>query len=66
MFTFIKVRQKISLYLFQKGFTLFDFDLSEFAEKGSLYDYLQNPNNPMDFQHILPWAREIAQGEVLF
>ncbi|XP_052692036.1 mitogen-activated protein kinase kinase kinase 20-like, partial [Crassostrea angulata] len=36
--------------------------VTEFAEKGSLYDYLQNPNNPMDFQHILPWAREIAKG----
>ncbi|XP_048755168.2 mitogen-activated protein kinase kinase kinase 20-like [Ostrea edulis] len=36
--------------------------VTEFAEKGSLFDYLQNPDNPMGFQHILTWAREIAQG----
>ncbi|XP_062588420.1 mitogen-activated protein kinase kinase kinase 20-like [Saccostrea cucullata] len=36
--------------------------VTEFAEKGSLYDYLQNPDNVMDFQQILTWATEIAQG----
>ncbi|XP_060079774.1 mitogen-activated protein kinase kinase kinase 20-like [Ylistrum balloti] len=36
--------------------------ITEYATNGSLYAYLQNPTNTMDFQHILRWAREIAQG----
>ncbi|XP_033762114.1 mitogen-activated protein kinase kinase kinase 20-like [Pecten maximus] len=36
--------------------------ITEYATNGSLYAYLQKPTNTMDFQHILRWAREIAQG----
>ncbi|OWF42352.1 mitogen-activated protein kinase kinase kinase 20-like [Mizuhopecten yessoensis] len=36
--------------------------ITEYATNGSLYAYLQKPDNSMDFQHILRWAREIAQG----
>ena len=55
-----KLRQR----LIENGFNPILLIPPEFAERGSLYDYLQNPDNPMDFQHILTWAREIAQGQL--
>lgn len=39
---------------------------SEFACNGSLYAYLQNPDNHLDFEQILKWAKEIALGKYLF
>ncbi|KAK3108475.1 hypothetical protein FSP39_008788 [Pinctada imbricata] len=36
--------------------------VTEYAENGSLYGFLQKPENYLDFQQILRWAREIAQG----
>ncbi|VDK48365.1 unnamed protein product [Anisakis simplex] len=39
------------------------FIVTEFAEGGSLYDYLHNPENPdLDFQQIISWAIQIASG----
>ena len=58
--TLDKLRQR----LIENGFNPILLIPPEFAERGSLYDYLQNPDNPMDFQHILTWAREIAQGQL--
>ncbi|XP_052245436.1 mitogen-activated protein kinase kinase kinase 20-like isoform X4 [Dreissena polymorpha] len=36
--------------------------VTEFACNGSLYAYLQNPDNHLDFDQILNWAKEIALG----
>ncbi|KAL3831637.1 hypothetical protein ACJMK2_023365 [Sinanodonta woodiana] len=36
--------------------------VTEYAENGSLYAHLQDPDNFLDFQQILKWAREIARG----
>ncbi|XP_052095562.1 mitogen-activated protein kinase kinase kinase 20-like [Mytilus californianus] len=36
--------------------------VTEFAKNGSLYDYLKNDKDMLDFAHIVRWAREIAQG----
>ena len=38
---------------------------SEFAANGSLYDYLKKDKNMLDFDHIVRWAREIAQGMII-
>uniref|UniRef100_A0A914X470 Mitogen-activated protein kinase kinase kinase n=2 Tax=Plectus sambesii TaxID=2011161 RepID=A0A914X470_9BILA len=39
------------------------FIVTEFAEHGSLYDYLHNEEHPnLHFSAILTWATEIAQG----
>ncbi|XP_050419090.1 mitogen-activated protein kinase kinase kinase 20 [Patella vulgata] len=36
--------------------------ITEYAAHGSLYAYLKNPENELDFNQILKWAREIATG----
>ncbi|XP_048238941.1 uncharacterized protein LOC124124523 [Haliotis rufescens] len=36
--------------------------VTEYAPNGSLYAYLTNPENQLDFQQILTWAKEIATG----
>lgn len=36
--------------------------VTEYASNGSLYAYLQNPDNTLDFQQILKWSKEIALG----
>ncbi|KAK3580590.1 hypothetical protein CHS0354_002689 [Potamilus streckersoni] len=36
--------------------------VTEYAENESLYAYLQNPKNFLDFQQILRWAQEMAHG----
>ena len=36
--------------------------LSEYASNGSLYAYLRNPENELDFKQIVKWAEEIATG----
>ena len=40
--------------------------LSEYAENGSLYAFLQRPENVLNFAHILQWAEEIAMGMIQF
>lgn len=35
---------------------------AEYAELGSLYDYLRHHN--MDFRQILLWAKQIALGKL--
>ncbi|KAL5007152.1 hypothetical protein ScPMuIL_015958 [Solemya velum] len=36
--------------------------VTEYADGGSLYAYLQRPDSLMDFSHILKWGKEIALG----
>ncbi|XP_076460494.1 mitogen-activated protein kinase kinase kinase 20-like [Babylonia areolata] len=36
--------------------------VTEYASNGSLYAYLQNPENELDFKQIIKWAEEIARG----
>ncbi|XP_033109108.1 mitogen-activated protein kinase kinase kinase 20-like [Anneissia japonica] len=36
--------------------------VTEYAEEGSLYDYLSNPCNTLDFTQILTWSRHMALG----
>ena len=36
--------------------------VSEYASNGSLYAYLRNPENELDFKQIVKWAEEIATG----
>ncbi|XP_005113408.1 mitogen-activated protein kinase kinase kinase 20, partial [Aplysia californica] len=36
--------------------------VTEFAPNGSLYSYMRNPENEMDFLQIVKWATEIATG----
>ncbi|ESO97140.1 hypothetical protein LOTGIDRAFT_180583 [Lottia gigantea] len=36
--------------------------VTEYASHDSLYAYLKNPENELDFNQILKWAREIATG----
>ncbi|CAH1790216.1 unnamed protein product [Owenia fusiformis] len=36
--------------------------VTEYASYGSLYAFLQKPDNILNFNHILQWAREIALG----
>ncbi|XP_060597433.1 uncharacterized protein LOC132751289 [Ruditapes philippinarum] len=36
--------------------------ITEYASNGSLYAYLQNPENHLDFEQILKWGKEIALG----
>lgn len=43
-------------------YVLFLFFFPEFAKNGSLYEYLKNDKDMLDFAHIVRWAREIAQG----
>ena len=43
-------------------FTNFLIVISEYAHNGSLYAYLRKPETTFDFEHIVRWAREIAQG----
>ena len=37
---------------------------AEYAELGSLYDYLRHHN--MDFRQILLWAKQIALGKLQY
>ena len=39
---------------------------SEYADNGSLYAFLQRPENVLNFAHILQWGEEIAMGKCLF
>ena len=39
---------------------------SEYADNGSLYAFLQRPENVLNFAHILQWAEEIAMGKCFF
>ncbi|KAK7109215.1 hypothetical protein V1264_013298 [Littorina saxatilis] len=36
--------------------------ITEYASNGSLYAYLKNPENELDFRQIVRWAQEIATG----
>ncbi|XP_059157082.1 mitogen-activated protein kinase kinase kinase 20-like [Physella acuta] len=36
--------------------------VTEYAPNGSLYSYMQNPENALDFRQIVKWAIEIARG----
>ena len=36
---------------------------SEYAERGSLYAFLQQFKNKLHFEHILQWAKDIAMGK---
>ena len=37
--------------------------LTDFAEKGSLYDFISKRQNSPDLKRALPWAKQIAEGE---
>lgn len=37
--------------------------ISEYASNGSLYAFLRNPNNELDFKRIVKWAEDIARGK---
>ncbi|XP_025094561.1 LOW QUALITY PROTEIN: mitogen-activated protein kinase kinase kinase 20-like [Pomacea canaliculata] len=36
--------------------------VTEYASNGSLYAFLRNPNNELDFKRIVKWAEDIARG----
>ncbi|BFZ02299.1 hypothetical protein BsWGS_05338 [Bradybaena similaris] len=36
--------------------------VTEYAPNGSLYSYMRNPENALDFKQIVKWAIEIARG----
>jgi serine/threonine protein kinase len=36
----------------------------EYAENGSLYQYIHSPSNVLAYEDILRWAKEIALGEL--
>ncbi|CAL1548580.1 unnamed protein product, partial [Lymnaea stagnalis] len=36
--------------------------VTEYASNGSLYSYMHNPDNALDFRQIVKWAIEIARG----
>jgi len=42
------------------------FCITEYASNGSLYAYLQNPENRLDFEQILKWGKEIALGKCAY
>ena len=39
--------------------------ITEYAEEGSLFAFLRQPDNDLDLEQILQWARDIAMGDLL-
>ena len=39
------------------------FMLTDSAEKGSLFDFISEPQNSPDLKRTLPWAKQVAEGE---
>ena len=40
------------------------FILTEFAENGSLHDYMHIKHNSFDLQQGLQWAKQVAEGVI--
>ena len=61
IFVLLQVKLAVLLTLLYQHAT-FSVSLSEFADNGSLCDFLKIPGNQLDFLNILQWAKEIALG----
>ncbi len=57
-FYYIHIRCSLSLHFSHL------FSILEYAANGSLYAFLQRPENVLHFEHILQWAEEIAMGKL--